>query len=46
MTRFVFGIKGKIFLASRLFFILTQRKFIGEIQNDKAIYTGVDKRDT
>ena len=41
----VFGIKDKNFLAFSLFFILTQRKVIREIQNDKAIYMKDNKQD-
>lgn len=43
MTSVVFGIKDKNFLAFSLFFILTQRKHIGEIQNDKVIYIQNEK---
>lgn len=43
MTSVVFGIKDKNFLAFSLFFILTQRKRIGEIQNDKVTYIQNEK---
>lgn len=43
MASVVSGIKDKNFLAFSLFFILTQWKLIGEIQNDKVIYTHNEK---